>query len=174
MDQETAKAKAYMAKDNKKAAMMCLKQKKMYTAEVERLQNIVLNMQQQKSELESMSMMAEAFEAQRFATEHQKKLAKKTNVEEVEKMQEDLSDVRQQHEEVAQALGDTSYGITSDDMELEEELNGLMEEEATKEILEAPSAPTSVLPNAPIAAPAETTTVDEELEALQREMGLAA
>lgn len=61
-----------MAKGNKKAAMLCLQQKKMYEQEVERMQNVILNMMKQKQELEGMSHTQEVVSAQKLATDAQK------------------------------------------------------------------------------------------------------
>lgn len=52
--------------------MMCLKQKKMFEAQVEQLGNVVLSMMDQKTQLESMSHAQEVVQAQRIATDQQK------------------------------------------------------------------------------------------------------
>jgi len=178
-EQEQEKAKAYLAKGNKKAAMLCLQQKKMYEQEVERMQNVILNMMKQKQELEGMSHTQEVVSAQKLATDAQKRAVKSMKVEDVTKMQDEMEDIRADYEEVVQAIAGNA-GLDVEDPDLQKELDELEGQVLEEKMLDTPAVPATQLPSAPRtvpqgrAPPAAQTDEEKELEELQREIGLAA
>ncbi|GBF94732.1 hypothetical protein Rsub_07615 [Raphidocelis subcapitata] len=187
MNEEMDKAREFTRLKKKPQALMCLKKKKMYEAQLERLDALVARVMEQKNMLEEqqttlgvVSDMAQAARAQRKTMAEMKIENIDTTLEEIQ----DLGDqMRQVNEAVAQPVG---LFAEMDDGDLENELAELEQEELDSQLLAPAPVPTtrapaaaasSSLPAAPTrpvaaAAKAKKSREEEELEALEREMAL--
>lgn len=167
---------------DKKAAMMCLRRKKMYEKNVDDLDKMAMNLQTQIFTLENAKMNVEMFKAQQVATSGLKHIHGDMDIDKVEEMQMDLQEQLELAGEIQGALANPIAGQDIDDDELLEELEGLEQEdmdaaladvgpETELEALPAmPSAP-SGLPTIAVPAAAAAMT-DEERELMELEASM--
>lgn len=76
IDEEVNKAKEYLKKGNKSAAALCMKRKKAYEQQIERLNNQMMNMTNISMKLEEAAMDVEHINAQQDAAKALKKIYK--------------------------------------------------------------------------------------------------
>ena len=193
---ELEKAREFNRSGNKRAALQCLKRKKLYESQCEVVANQQLKLQEQMIVLEGSKATAETFNALKSGAGAMKQLAKETDVDKVDKVMDEISDQTEKMRQVNEALGQqVGYAAELDEDELEAELaelDALDVEDALlqKEIEELePGFTTStgskeevvVMPDVPKMKavrkmPANVkkiaSTEEEELEALRGEMEL--
>merc|ERR1711977_255130 len=183
MADEIRKAKEYTKMKNKRAALQCLKRKKMYEAQADQLANQQLRIHDQKIMLEGAKATTGTVTAMRSGAQAMKKLQKETNIEDVDKTMEEITEQTENMRQINDALGQPigfAAEIAEDDLDLE--LQELEAEELDRQLMEPAVPPTANrvpqeqeefsgldLPTVPTTTP---TTEDEELEALQAEMAL--
>jgi len=111
--------------------MRVLKQKKMYEQQRDQMSNQVFNMEQTTWATQSLKDTVTTVEAMKSANKELKKAYKKVNIDQIETMQDDLSDLLDQASEVQEVLG-RSYGVPNevDESDLMAELDGLEAEMA--------------------------------------------
>lgn len=78
IEKETEEAKKHMQKNNKKAALICLKRKKQYEAEIEKLNKQMMNIETMSLQLEQTVIDMETFKAQQQGAKAMKDIFKKT------------------------------------------------------------------------------------------------
>ena len=195
MAAELSKAKEFNRLKNKRAALQCLKKKKLYEQQVENLQNSQLKLEEQVITLEGSKTTAETFSALKSGAGAMKQLHRDTNIDDVDKVMDDINEQSEKMRQVQEALGQpVGYSADLDEDELDAELAELEAEDLEQELAldeevaakpvpvaarpaavgisaaSMPSAPASrapVLPSVP-----GTSDEDAELEALQKEMEL--
>jgi hypothetical protein len=91
MAAELEKAKDFNRAKNKRAALQCLKKKKLYEQQIEQLQNQQLKLEEQVITLEGSKTTAETFTALKSGAGAMAQLHKETNIDEVDKVRPDLS-----------------------------------------------------------------------------------
>merc|ERR1719337_114249 len=91
MAAELEKAKDFNRAKNKRAALQCLKKKKLYEQQIVQLQNQQLKLEEQVITLEGSKTTAETFTALKSGAGAMKQLHKETNIDEVDKVRPDLS-----------------------------------------------------------------------------------
>merc|ERR1712003_297841 len=187
MAEEIKKAKEYTRLKNKRAALQCLKRKKMYEAQADQLANQQLRIHDQKIMLEGAKATTETVAAMRSGAQAMKNLQKETNIDDVDKTMEEITEQTENLRQINDALGQPiglAAEIDEDDLDLE--LQELEAEELDRQLMEPAVPPTANrvqqeqedfagldLPTVPTGgAKAAQTTEDEELEALQAEMAL--
>lgn len=169
---EIEKAKDYTKAKNKKAAIQCLKKKKLYETQIEQLGNFQLRVHDQMIMLEGGRATTDTIDALRTGSAAVKSLQQSLNVEEIEKTMEQVEEHAENMKQIQAALA-TPVGAAADfdEDELEAELEELEGEELEEELQPLstlPAAPTSA-PNAPQIA---TSNDVDELAALQAEMAV--
>lgn len=180
MVEEMNKAKEYTRQKNKRAALQCLKRRKMYEAQADTLANQQLRLYDQKLMLEGAKATAETVNAMKATAGALKTMQKQTKLDDVDKTMDEINEQTENMRQIQEALGQpTGIAAEIDDDELDAELEELEAEELDAQLMEPaiPSEP-EVLPD--LAAPSvpskpvtvAPTTEDEELEALQAEMAL--
>ena len=194
---ELQKAKEFNRAKNKRAALQCLKRKKLYEQQIENLQNHQLKLDEQVITLEGSKTTAETFSALKSSAGAMKQLHKETNIDEVDRVMDDINEQSEKMRQVQEALGQpVGYSADLDEDELDAELAELEAEDLEAELgLEeelgpapvrvaarpAPAAAAAVsAPSVPAPAARAPTLPsvpgkskeDEELEALQAEMEL--
>ncbi|VFQ63021.1 unnamed protein product [Cuscuta campestris] len=176
---EVEKAKEFTKVKNKRAAIQCLKRKKLYEHQIEQLGNFQLRIHDQMIMLEGAKATSETIEALRTGAAVMKAMQKATNIDDVDKTIDEINEQTENIRQIQEALS-TPIGSVADfdEDELEAELEELEGAELEEELLQpattAPSATVSV-PSGKQAAPPvaqKNTDEEDELEALQREMAL--
>lgn len=132
----------------KAKALRVLKQRKMYESQVDNLRQQAFNMEQANYATQTLKDTHSTVIAMKDGVKQMQKEFKNINIDHIEDMQDDLSDMLEQADEVQDALG-RSYGMPEiDDDELAAELDALgddLELETDSSFLDdaikAPSAP---------------------------------
>ena len=89
---ELQKAKEFNRAKNKRAALQCLKRKKLYEQQIENLQNHRLKLDEQVITLEGSKTTAETFSALKSSAGAMKQLHKETNIDEVDRVMDDINE----------------------------------------------------------------------------------
>ncbi|CAL5339161.1 unnamed protein product [Camellia sinensis] len=177
---EVGKAKEFTRSKNKRAAIQCLKRKRLYEQQIEQLGNFQLRVHDQMILLEGAKATTETVDALRSGAAAMKAMQKATNIDDVDKTMDEVNEQTENMKQIQEALA-TPIGAASDfdEDELEAELEELEGAELEDQLLQ----PATMAPAAPIqgsaagkqparAAPQKRTAEEDELEALQAEMAL--
>ena len=89
---ELEKAREFNRQGNKRAALQCLKRKKLYESQCEVVANQQLKLQEQMIVLEGSKATAETFNALKSGAGAMKQLAKETDVDKVDNVMDEISD----------------------------------------------------------------------------------
>ncbi|XP_016504346.1 vacuolar protein sorting-associated protein 32 homolog 2-like [Nicotiana tabacum] len=176
---EVEKAKEFTKAKNKRAAIQCLKRKKLYEQEIERLGSSQLRIHDQMIILESAKATTETLDALRISAATMKAMQKAMKIDDVDKTMDEINEQTEKIKQIQEALT-TPIGSAADfdEDELEAELEELESDELEEQLLQpatAASAATGAVaagkqPARPI--PQNRAAEDDELAALQAEMAL--
>eukprot|EP00096_Caligus_rogercresseyi_P001551 TRINITY_DN1255_c0_g2_i1.p1 TRINITY_DN1255_c0_g2~~TRINITY_DN1255_c0_g2_i1.p1 ORF type:complete len:223 (-),score=78.55 TRINITY_DN1255_c0_g2_i1:978-1646(-) len=179
LDGELRKYKEQMAKMRegpaknsvKQKALRVLKQKKQYEAQSDNLRNQAFNMEQTNYATQALKDTKATVNAMKSGVKEMKKEFKNVNIEQIEDLQDDLSDMLEDANEVQDVLG-RSYGMPDiDEADLEAELDALGDDFAldtdTSYLDDAISAP-----EAPDREPGAESVVTDKDGVLVDEFGL--
>ncbi|CAL5186377.1 unnamed protein product [Lathyrus oleraceus] len=176
---EVEKAKEFTKGKNKKAAIQCLKRKRLYEQQIEQLGNFQLRIHDQMIMLEGAKATTETVDALRTGAAAMKAMQKATNIDDVDKTMDEINEQTENMKQIQEALS-TPIGAAADfdEDELEAELEELESAELEEQLLQpattAPAAtsyvPAGRQPTRPV--PAKPTPEEDELAALQAEMAL--
>ncbi|KAK6147775.1 hypothetical protein DH2020_018687 [Rehmannia glutinosa] len=176
---EVEKAKEYTKAKNKRAAIQCLKRKKLYEEQIGQLANFQLRIHDQMIMLEGAKATTETVDALRSGAAAMKAMQKARNIDDVDKTMDEINEQTENMKQIQEALA-TPIGAAADfdEDELEAELEELEGAELEEELLQpattapAPSVqvPAGRVPTRP--APQKRTQEEDELAALQAEMAL--
>eukprot|EP00250_Pteridium_aquilinum_P034116 c7081_g1_i1 orf=129-785(+) len=176
---EIEKAKEYTRLKNKKAAIQCLKKKKLYESQVEQLGNFQLRIHDQMILLEGAKATTETVDALRNGAKAMKSMQKAVCIDDVDKTMDDINEQTDHMKQIQDALSaPIGSAADFDEDELEAELEDLEESELEEQLLQpATSVPPTRLPSVPAARPStrvqpQSTAEEDELAALQAEMAL--
>uniref|UniRef100_A0A0E0E3S2 Charged multivesicular body protein 4b n=1 Tax=Oryza meridionalis TaxID=40149 RepID=A0A0E0E3S2_9ORYZ len=173
---EVEKAKTFTKAKNKRAAIQCLKRKRLYEQQIEQLGNFQLRIHDQMIMLEGAKATTETVDALRTGASAMKAMHKATNIDDVDKTMDEINDNMENMRQIQDLLS-APIGAAADfdEDELEAELADLEGEELEAELL----APTTTAPTAPVRVQQPTRpsaqsskTEDDELAALQAEMAM--
>ncbi|KAM0941119.1 putative Snf7 family protein [Dioscorea sansibarensis] len=146
---EVQKAKDYTNQKNKNAAIQCLKKKKLYEAQIERIANLQLRLHDQMLTLQGATATTETIDALRKGSNAVKSIHQSLNVDDISKTIKEASEQSENMKQLQDALAN-SIGVTDDfdEDELEAELEELEEAELEEQILEqnstVPTQPPSI------------------------------
>lgn len=175
---EVEKAKDYTKLKNKKAAIQCLKKKRLYETQIEQLGNFQLRVHDQMIMVEGAKATTDTVDALKSGSAAIKSINKSLSVDEIEKTMEQVDENAENMRQIQEALA-TPVGAAAnfDEDELEAELEELEEldaEEGEDEHVE--SLPFSVtaknLPTSEQMKGKANRSDIEELTALQAEMAI--
>lgn len=172
---EVERAKEFTRAKNKRAAIQCLKRKRLYEQQVEQLGNFQLRIHDQMIMLEGAKATTETVDALRSGAKAMKAMQKATNIDDVDKTMDEINEqtdnLRQIQEALATPLG-AAADFDEDELEAElEELEGAeLEEELLQPAISAPNHVPGKQPARP--APQKSTAEEDELAALQAEMAI--
>mmetsp|Transcript_10246 Transcript_10246/g.35665 ORF Transcript_10246/g.35665 Transcript_10246/m.35665 type:complete len:240 (+) Transcript_10246:291-1010(+) len=180
VDEAHAQAKEMTRQGKKPAALLALKKKKLYEGQLSNLGDQQLRIHDQITMLETAKLTSETVGALQSSAAEMKRISKETNVDRVDKTMDELNEHTENLRQVQDALGQpVGPSAEFDEDELESELAELAELEdetealATGEAMPAPPTTVRPVPAQPVpAAPAARDEAEDELAALQKEMGL--
>lgn len=152
IQQQLAEAKAKSAAKDKRGAIYCLKRKKMYEAEIEKLQGARMTLETQCMTLENAHVNMETFAALRSGAQQLQAIHQNLDVDKVDDTMDDIQEEMATAEEIGRAISQPLGSAIYDDDDLEAELRE-MEELEEKVVLEQPAAPAVAQPAAPVALP---------------------
>eukprot|EP00951_Prasinocladus_malaysianus_P021774 scaffold180905_cov44-Prasinocladus_malaysianus.AAC.1 len=169
-------AKKHTKAGNKRAALMALKNKKMYQEQVDSIENNILRVSEQKIMLENQRTTIETVQALKTGADASKLTMKEMKVEKVDQIFDDINEQNDQMREIQEALGQPLGGGLADDEDLMAELEELEGMQLDEELME-PAVPTkrvdAALPSVPAGKVQPNKTPEElELEQLQAEMAM--
>ncbi|KAK1280821.1 hypothetical protein QJS04_geneDACA014917 [Acorus gramineus] len=176
---EVEKAKEFSRAKNKRAAIQCLKRKRLYEQQVEQLGNFQLRIHDQMIMLEGAKATTETVDALRTGAAAMKAMQKATNIDDVDKTMDEINEQTENMKQIQEALS-APIGAAADfdEDELEAELEELEGAELEEQLLQpATTAPATSVPyvppvRQPARQPQKNTAEEDELAALQAEMAL--
>lgn len=149
-------AKMKSAKKDKNGALFALKRKKMYEAEVSKLQGARITLDSQILALESAAVNIETFKAMKSGANAMKGLRGDIDSDKVDDIMDEIQEEKDIHDSISEAISRPGQDLFNDEDLLEElaELEALDAEEQELEVAQPPArqvAPPSVfnLPSVP-------------------------
>lgn len=170
---EVEKAKDYTKIKNKKAAIQCLKKKRLYETQIEQLGNFQLRVHDQMIMVEGAKATTDTIDALKTGSAAVKSIHQSLRVDDIEKTMEQVEEHAENMKQIQEALA-TPVGAAADfdEDELEAELEELEAAELDDELIQPPSASPAV----PLPTPSRREAVArddvDELVALQAEMAM--
>ena len=158
----------------------------MYEAQADQLANQQLRSHDQKIMLEGAKATTETVAAMRSGAQAMKNLQKETNIDDVDKTMEEITEQTENLRQINDALGQpVGFAAEIDEDDLDAELQELEAEELDRQLMEPAVPPSSAkaqeeefsgldLPTVPTGGmtAAATKTEEDELAALEAEMAL--
>ncbi|KAJ6818258.1 vacuolar protein sorting-associated protein 32-like protein 2-like [Iris pallida] len=178
---EVERAKEFTRAKNKRAAIQCLKRKRLYEQQVEQLGNFQLRIHDQMILLEGAKATTETVAALRTGAAAMRAMQKETNIDDVDKTMDEINEQTENMKQIQEALS-TPIGAAADfdEDELEAELEELEGAELEEQLLQpatlAHAASVAQTQNIPVSrqpahrAQRKNTAEEDELAALQAEM----
>ena len=130
-----------------------MKRKKLFEAEIEKIQNVKMTLETQVINLESAAQNAETFKAMAAGSNTMKKIRQDVGIEKVDEMMDEIKEEMELADEINQAIAAPVDPFLADEDELLAELNELEAGDLEAELLapptgtvNLPSVPTSKLP----------------------------
>jgi len=182
IDKEIAFARANATK-NRRAAMMALKRKKTYEAQIAKLSGARMTIEQQLMAIEGATVSLEAMNAMKAGAAAMKSIHGEMNIDTVDDTMDSIREQMDIHNEIsdaiAQPLGDPldEDGLEAELAELEAEnidqqLNQLNAPLSAVSPIKLPTAPTT-LPASVRAQPVALRSEEDEFAALERSMAFS-
>jgi len=149
ISQQVNEAKAKLKKKDQRGAMFCLKRKKMFEKEVDKLAGAKLMLEQQILALEGASINAQTFQASAESVAALRAARGNIDADRVDEVMDDINEEMELANEIGDAISRPAQEMF-DDEDLLAELKDLEELGVEEELLAAPIAPKRT----PAAAPA--------------------
>jgi charged multivesicular body protein 4 len=181
---EVAEAKKKLAAKNRRGAMMCLKRKKAYEAQIQRLSGARMTLDEQVMAIESANVNLEAMNAMRTGAQTMKQLHKNMSVDQVDDTMAEIQEQMDVAAEISQAISQPIGDALADEDDLEAELEALEQEDLNDKLAsletkvapvaspvaaaKAPATKTAAMPAAPKGDPDE----EAQLRQLEAEMAI--
>ncbi|KAG6588015.1 Vacuolar protein sorting-associated protein 32-like 1, partial [Cucurbita argyrosperma subsp. sororia] len=139
---EVEKAKDYTRAKNKRAAIQCLKRKRLYEQQIEQLGNFQLRIHDQMILLEGAKATTETVDALRTGAAAMKAMQKATNIDDVDKTMDEINEQTENMKQIQEALSNpigASADFDEDELEaeleeLEDKLLDLLQNELLKKM----------------------------------------
>jgi charged multivesicular body protein 4 len=171
-------AKQKMSKNDKNGALFALKRKKMFDAEVAKLQGARITLEAQIMALESATVNIQTFQSMKNSANTMKELRGNIEADTVDEIMDDIQEEKDIHDAISDAISRPGRDMFNDEDLLDElaELDALAAEEALQPAqVQTPQAPSSVFsfPSAPTSLPPSslgTATAETDDERALREL----
>ncbi|KAH3758452.1 Snf7 family [Pelomyxa schiedti] len=171
--QEGEQATSFIRAKNRKSAMMCLKRKKTYEAQIDKINGARMTIEQQVFAIESADTNLLALKNMQVGAQALKNIHKSMTPDDVEDTMDEIRDQMEIATDISNAISQPIGAAEAfDETELENELEQL-EQQALDEQLAAVDEIPVKLPPVPTATPTPAKRKEEdELAALERSMAL--
>lgn len=135
-------AKNYLSKGNRTLAKNCLKRKKIYEQQLEKLDGQINSLEQQLFTIETSNLNAETMRAMQQGARAMKSIHKNMDIDKVDETMDEVREQVQLSEEISDAISKPLYTAGSlanevDEDELDQELELLQEENVQNDMLRA-------------------------------------
>jgi len=174
-EQQTAEAKKFMAAKNKRAALMCLKRKKTYEIQIEKISGAMMTIEQQKMALEGANVSLEAMNAMKIGAASMKSIHSELNIDKVDDTMDEIREQMDIANEINDAISTPLGGDVMDEDELLAELEELESESLDEQLLQMNPVSQQKLPTVPngkLPTP-QKKLVDEDAELAALEASMA-
>lgn len=179
-DKEIEQAKGFMQQKNKRSALQCLKRKKIYEAQVDKLGATRFAIEQQVMTLEQANVSVEAMQAMKMGAQSMKSIQKNMTIDDVDNTMDDIQEQMDIANEISDAIAQPLGGDVLDDDDLLAELEELEQTDLDEQLLgvePAAHVATPAMPATPQVTPVAqqqpaTTTEDDEFAALEASMAV--
>ncbi|KAJ8624589.1 hypothetical protein MRB53_033119 [Persea americana] len=173
---EIERAKKFTQSKNKKAAIQCLKKKKLFEAQIEQLANFQLRVHDQMIMLEGVKATTDTVDALKTGASAIKSIQFSLSVDDIDKTMEEVNEHTESMKQIQDALAaPVGAAADIDEDELEAELEELEGEELEEQLLQPPSS-THEMPlpskSRPEKENLQPNSDVDELAELQAEMAL--
>nr|ACJ83886.1 unknown [Medicago truncatula] len=173
---EVERAKEFTRAKNKRAAIQCLKRKRLYEQQVEQLGNFQLRIHDQMIMLEGAKATTETVAALRTGAAAMKTMQQETNINDADATMDEINEQTENMKQIQELLSapiGAAADFDEDELEAElEELEGAeLEEQLLQPAITTPEASVHVPARRPT-RPVHTKPTPERLAALQAEMAL--
>ncbi|KAF9436293.1 ESCRT-III subunit protein snf7 [Entomortierella beljakovae] len=171
IDNELKIAKANATK-NRRAALMALKRKKQYEAQIEKISGSRLTIDTQVMAIENANVNLETMKAMRAGAAAIKGIHGAMDINTVDQTMEEIRDQMEIAEEISNAISQpVLFGVDMDEFDLAKELDELEQEELNSQLLDTAEPHHIGLPSVPDNIPAEEEDEEEaDLRELQKSM----
>ncbi|OQS07024.1 hypothetical protein THRCLA_20241 [Thraustotheca clavata] len=160
IEAQLEEAKKKSAAKDKRGAIFCLKRKKMYESEIEKLQGARMTLETQVMTLESTQVNMQTFTALRTGANQMKAIHGQMNVDSVDDIMDDIQEEMATADEIGRAISQPLGNALYDDDELAAELDMLVEEDLEKQLDAAHQQPAPAQPaRVPAQAPATAASM---------------
>ena len=150
-----------------------MKRKKLYEAEVEKIQNVKMTLETQVINLESAAQNAQTFQALQQGSKTMQKIRTEVGIEQVDDVMDQIKEEMELAQEINQAISQPVDPLMTDEDELLEELNALETADLEAELLKPPpkAEPAFALPDVPDSKlPALEKAEEDDLRKLEAEL----
>jgi charged multivesicular body protein 4 len=115
-----------------------MKRKKMYEAEIDKIQNVKMTLETQAINLESAAQNAETFKAMEAGSKTMKKIRQDVGIEKVDDIMDEIKEEMEMANEINNAIASPVDLFMADEDELLAELNALETQDLEAELLAPP------------------------------------
>jgi charged multivesicular body protein 4 len=150
---QLVEAKKKSAAKDKKGALFCLKRKKMFEAEINKIQGARMTLEQQILTLESATVNLEVVKGMQSGVSAMQRMSKAMDVDKVDDLMGEIKEGMDNAEDISNIISQP-VGEPLDDEELLAELNEMEEQDLEATLLDAPA-----IPAAAAAAPAPAASI---------------
>eukprot|EP01135_Chromosphaera_perkinsii_P009621 Nk52_evm71s1810 gene=Nk52_evmTU71s1810 len=167
------------ASKNKRVALMALKRKKTYEAQIEKITGARMTLETQVLTIENASVNLEAMNAMKMGAQTMKDIHGAFTIDKVDETMDEIRDQMDVANEIGEAISQpVGLGMEFDDDELAAELDMLEQEELDSQLLSTEAA---TLPSVPVGEPVspskaegkkKKTAEEEELDELRAAMAM--
>ncbi|CCE64063.1 hypothetical protein TPHA_0G02270 [Tetrapisispora phaffii CBS 4417] len=142
INQQVLDAKTFLNKGNKIQAKNSLKKKKIYEAQLDKLENTINSLEQQLFSIESANLNLETMKAMKQGSQAMKAIHNGLNIDKVDETMDDIREQVELGDEISEAIARPLYvggmnGIM-DDEDLDEELDLLQQETEANNMMSEP------------------------------------
>lgn len=144
-----------------------MKRKKLYEAEVDKIQNVKMTLETQVINLESAAQNAETYKAMKAGTNTMQKIRNNVGIDAVDDIMDEIQEEMQMAQEVNNAIAQPVDPLMADEDDLLAELQELETNDLEAELLKAPASLPAV-PNKKL--PALAKAEEDDLKKLEAEL----
>ena len=155
-------------------ALFAMKRKKLFEAEIDKIENVKMTLETQVINLESAAQNAETFKAMQAGSKTMKKIRTEVGLEEVDDIMDSIKEEMEMASEINTAIAQPVDPLLTDDDELLQELEQLETNDLEAELLAPPTKTATEALDLPTVPDSKLPTLskkeDEDYKALEAEL----